>query len=227
MAYKSKNTLFQDGNGATPELFTNVAHLTGVAGPNVTVDPIEATDLDDAAKTFIANVYDGGEVTLELEFMPDDTTHDDLVDKELAGSVDNYQVCFSDVEALAATAVTVSSVNTETDVVTTSAAHYLTTGQPFRFSTTVTLPDGLELLTTYFARRASAETFTAHTTNAGAVANTGKVDIADAGDGTHSVRRGTKWAFAGIVTGVSPTAAINDRLTGSITIKLTASVTIT
>ena len=89
MANKSKDTTFTWNSEV-------IGHITSINGPNVSVDAIETTDLDDVAKTFIANIYDAGEVSLELEYDPADSDHDVLIDDMLAGTARTFIVTFSD-----------------------------------------------------------------------------------------------------------------------------------
>ena len=72
------------------------AHVIGIDGPSMTVDAIETTDLDDTWKTFIANIPDGGEISLELEFEPDDTDHAALFTDFAAGTSRAWAIVFSD-----------------------------------------------------------------------------------------------------------------------------------
>ncbi len=81
-----------------------------------------------------------------------------------------------------------------TDVIqfASKKARMLQTGDGVRVANTGgALPAGLSAATTYYARRSSATTagaaWTLHATLAGAYANTGKVDITDAGTGTHAL----------------------------------------
>lgn len=78
------------------------------------------------------------------------------------------------------------TVDTGTDVATTSTNTY-TTGDPVTVTTTTTLPAPLAINTIYYWRALSTTTGTFHTTSAGAVANTGKVDLTTTGTGTHTV----------------------------------------
>ncbi len=71
----------------------------------------------------------------------------------------------------------------------TLAAHLMETGDgPFQFTTTVTLPAGLVLVTDYWAVKTAAGTFKVATSLANAKAGT-VVDITDAGTGTHTIQR--------------------------------------
>jgi len=223
MAYKSQDTLFQWGDGGSPEAFDNVAAVTGIDGPSLSVDAIETTDLDSSSKTFIANIPDGGEVTLELNYDPGATTHDKLNDYLDAGSVNNFQICFPNLDA---TTVGVSSINTTSEQVTTSTAHGLTAGQPFEFTASAMPTSSPQVAadTTYFADYIDADTFTAHITNQNAVDGASAIDFSDQGTSV-SITRGTKFGFAAIVTGCTPAAQVNDKLTASVTLKVTGAVT--
>jgi hypothetical protein len=104
--------------------------------------------------------------------------------------------------------------------VCTSTAHGLLTGDQVIVSSATTLPAGLAASTYYYARVISANTFTLHSTLAGAVADTGVIDITDTGTGTHTVTlrtnlAGVAGAPSAIITGfrpVVPTPGIAGRL---------------
>lgn len=90
------------------------------------------------------------------------------------------------VSALVETAITgytakaITSIVTATDVITI-AAHGFASGLPVQATTTTTLPAGLELLTTYYVKLLTVDTFQL-------VDDTGAViDITDAGTGTHTL----------------------------------------
>lgn len=74
-----------------------------------------------------------------------------------------------------------------TDIVTTASAHGYATGDAVSVFSGTTLPAPLAATATYFARVLSSTTLTLHTTAAGAVANTGRVDITTTGSGTHNI----------------------------------------
>lgn len=76
-----------------------------------------------------------------------------------------------------------------TDVVTSSGAFSsLVTGQAVTVSSEGTLPAGLSPATLYYVRKTNSNSGTLHATSAGAIANTGLVDITDAGSGTHYIQ---------------------------------------
>lgn len=83
--------------------------------------------------------------------------------------------------------VTISNVNTTSEVITTGV-HGWSTGQPVEFFTTDTLPDPLVAKTIYYINVKSTTTFTVHTTLADAQGDTSAVDLTDSGAGTNTVQ---------------------------------------
>jgi predicted secreted protein len=72
-------TLFKRGNGATPtEVFTTIANVTNISGPERTRDTIEVTSHDSPEqwKEFLGGLKDGGELSLDINYDPSETTHD-------------------------------------------------------------------------------------------------------------------------------------------------------
>lgn len=72
-------TQFQRGNGATPtEVFTTIAKVTSISGPARKRETIDVTthDSPDGWMEFIGSLKDGGEIGLEINYDPTDTTHD-------------------------------------------------------------------------------------------------------------------------------------------------------
>jgi predicted secreted protein len=67
------STLFKTGNGATPEVFTTVAEVTNITPPAMSRDTVDATheESPDGWREFIAGLKDGGEVSLDMNFVPD------------------------------------------------------------------------------------------------------------------------------------------------------------
>lgn len=213
-------TKLQYGDAASPEKFTTVAEIFSIGAPEATDEPIRATTHDSPKEEFInSGCVDEGEVTFEANFINDAT--DTAVRGKLGGAKGNWQLCLPNWGAVTKTFTAAAA----TDIIT-CAAHGLTTGQPVRVSSTTTLPAGLSANTTYWVHWLSSSTFTLHTTNAGAVADTGKVDVTDTGTGTHSLQIGTRTDFAallhlhGVVAG-----GPKDKLVMRATMKITAAVT--
>lgn len=86
-----------------------------------------------------------------------------------------------------ATSYTVSSIDTATDVITFTASHSITNGDPVHVAATTTVPGGLVDTQYYYARSTAADKCTLHPTAGDATANTNIVDITSAGAGTITV----------------------------------------
>ena len=66
---------------------TSVSGIVSFAGPSISADPVDATDLGDTAKPFLhPGIYDPGEVTLELNYDPDVAIHDQMLTDFAAGT---------------------------------------------------------------------------------------------------------------------------------------------
>lgn len=84
---------------------------------------------------------------------------------------------------IALTGAQIASVDTGTDVVTTSSAHGLTSAQPIKFITTGTLPGGLSTGTVYYPSVLSTTTFEVYTDSG----LSSQVDITSSGSGSHEI----------------------------------------
>lgn len=82
---------------------TVVTQILSISGPGISRDTIDSTDADAANdwRTFVASYVDGGEVTIELNFDPDDATQKDAANGLLygfnpSGDPRTYRVTFPD-----------------------------------------------------------------------------------------------------------------------------------
>jgi len=95
-------TLFKVGGGESPtDIYVAVAECTNFSGPGLSVDAVETTHTSSTnrARTFIQGLVDGGEVSVDMNFLPNDSTQDDtagLVSKLLGDTAaTNFQMVFS------------------------------------------------------------------------------------------------------------------------------------
>ena len=97
--------LFQIGNGATPEIFTTVAEVTNISGPGLSLEAVDVTSHGSAGafREKVGGLLDGGEITLDINFVPTGATHKKAVGGLLYNmtqrTVNNYQLQFPDVGA--------------------------------------------------------------------------------------------------------------------------------
>jgi predicted secreted protein len=90
------------GNGTTFKWNTvEVGLVQSVSGPSASVATIETTDISGSAKTFIAGMVDGGEVSLEVSYDPDTAeNHDDMTTDFAAGTAQDWVITFSDTSSI-------------------------------------------------------------------------------------------------------------------------------
>ena len=94
-------TLFKTGNGASPEVFATLAEVTGITPPAMARDTVDASHEESpgAWREFIAGLKDGGEVSLDLNFVPGGSASLSLTGElDLDGplAVKNRQIVFPD-----------------------------------------------------------------------------------------------------------------------------------
>lgn len=94
-------TLFKTGNGAAPEVFATLAEVTSITPPAMARDTVDASHEESpgAWREFIAGMKDGGEVSLELNFVPGGSAAASLTaELDLDGplATKNRQILFPD-----------------------------------------------------------------------------------------------------------------------------------
>jgi len=227
MADTAQGTRFQVGDGATPELYTDLAGVKSISGPSLANPTVDATGLLDMARRKISKqLCECGPVVLGLHFDACSANDQDaLVDKVIAGSGEsNYMVCWSNLDANSMAINNVDTVNDQLDFV---AAHGLHTGQPIRLTTDGALPTSTPQVvvgTTYFAGYTDADSITVHLTNADAVAGANKIDFTAAGASNNNVTFGTKWGFAALVQGATPSGTAGEPLAATLNFEISDSV---
>lgn len=77
-AIKAFATLLKIGDGADPEVFTTVAEVTNIGGPSLSLGTEDVTSHSstDGWREFVATLLDGGEVSIEGNYVPGEATHD-------------------------------------------------------------------------------------------------------------------------------------------------------
>ncbi len=216
-------------DGATPPIYTDIAEVVSMAGPSITREAIDVTHLksDGMCKEFIAGIIDSGELSLDLNNLPDDSSQsgifDDIIETTPANATQDYRMLFPDHFDRSFE----FTVNAGSDI-GLSASHGLLTPQKVQFTTDDTLPDPLALLTDYWIRVETVDvTFSIYPTKADALAETNKIDIIDGGAGTHTLWCQDSFAFSAQPTVHESSASVTDKLALSVTMKLTGAITST
>jgi hypothetical protein len=92
-------TLLKRGDGASPETFTTLAGVTNINPPQLTSDALDVTDHSSGGyKKFIQGLKDGGEVSVDINYDPAETTQkasgSGLLADWQAGTVRNWKISF-------------------------------------------------------------------------------------------------------------------------------------
>ncbi len=100
-AMSAQGTYISKGNGASPEVFTEIAEVATIGGPNETSDEIEVTHLRTVGgyREYLQSFKDGGELPLTLNFIPNNATQDSLTglrSEFQSGAVKNYRITYPD-----------------------------------------------------------------------------------------------------------------------------------
>lgn len=96
-AKPAKNTLFQRGDGATPEVFTTIAEVLSSSGPKENMGTIDVTSQDSEAQEVIPDgLLEAGEVSLEVLFIGADAQQQGLRSDLRAGTLRNFKIVYND-----------------------------------------------------------------------------------------------------------------------------------
>jgi len=138
MAINAFGTQFLMGDGDNPEEFTAVAEVADIQGPNFAKEAIEVTHhgSSNGWRERISGLKDGGEVTLTLNFLPQDPTHDvdtGLLSQLYGDDVNNYQIILPDTDATTITFAAIVTAHTLTEPIDDKLSADVTvmiTGEP-------------------------------------------------------------------------------------------------
>lgn len=96
-------TKLQRGNSdGPPETYTDIGEVIEVTPPNPSRDSVETTHTSNADRwrTFIPGLIDGGELSIEINYVPGSTADDNLQTDLNSATVENYKVLFASGESI-------------------------------------------------------------------------------------------------------------------------------
>lgn len=94
-AIESQGITLQVSTGS-PTSFSNIANVTGFQGPGGSASVIDVTNLSSVAHEKMMGLPDEGQFTLDINFDPDDTTHQTLRDARAARTRTEFKINFTD-----------------------------------------------------------------------------------------------------------------------------------
>lgn len=127
-------TALQRSDMATTPVFTEVANVTNISGPSISraTHDVSAHDSPDGYMEFIGGLRDGGEVSIDLNYDPQDTTHQNFTTTDLdEADPRDYKIVFPDLSEFDFSAVLTSfDVTASFDDKLTGTAAFKITGKP-------------------------------------------------------------------------------------------------
>lgn len=87
-------TLFKAGNGATTESFSTIAEVKSISGPKISLEMLEATHMESPSgfREWLPSFKDGGEVSLQLNFLPSNSGHKAITTDMAARTKRNFKI---------------------------------------------------------------------------------------------------------------------------------------
>lgn len=127
-------TTLQRGDGASPEVFTTIAEVTTIGGPELSSEEVEVTSLDSAGgyKEFVAGLRDGGQITFDCNYIGSDAQQNAIRDN-VGGTTENYRIVWPfspTVTCTVAAQVTGFTMNTEPNSAVTASITLKISGAP-------------------------------------------------------------------------------------------------
>lgn len=96
MTTDTQGTVMKRGDGADPEVFTEVAEITNVAGFGTSRNEVDVTSLNDLFERIKPGLLRGGSVTLNLNHGESETSHVGLRTDHEAATLRNFQIVTTD-----------------------------------------------------------------------------------------------------------------------------------
>lgn len=86
------------GGTASGELFTTIAEITNITGPEMSLETIDATHMEstNGFREYIPSLKDSGELSFDFNFLPADANQTALYDDMLASVRRNFQIVWTD-----------------------------------------------------------------------------------------------------------------------------------
>lgn len=90
-------TTLQVGDGASPEIFSTIAEVLTIGGPEISSEDIEVTNMDSPSgfKEFISGLTDAGAITFDANWIKS-TQQTQVRDDVGAGTARNYRITWPD-----------------------------------------------------------------------------------------------------------------------------------
>lgn len=95
-AIEAQGIVIARGDGATPEVFTTIPGVKSFSGPGGSASVIDVTDLQSTGKEKRMGLQDEGQITLDINYTPDNAVHQALRSDRAARTLRNFKLTFTD-----------------------------------------------------------------------------------------------------------------------------------
>lgn len=95
-ALEGQGVQLQLGNGASPEVFTEICEVKTMNPFTGSAAEIDTTSMCDTAKTFRMGLQDWGNVALTMNFIPKDTQHAELMAAKRDRQTRTFRIVLTD-----------------------------------------------------------------------------------------------------------------------------------
>lgn len=98
IAKNSIGSLFQIGDGASPEVYTTIPECIRITAPNVRFDLHDVTSHDSTGgfREFLPGLADGENATAEVNWVPSNAVHKSIRVDAYAKTLRNFKIVFAD-----------------------------------------------------------------------------------------------------------------------------------
>lgn len=96
MAHESQGVTLERGDGASPEVFTDVAEIISISGPSGSASVIDTSHLGSTFVEKLMGLPDEGQITFECNFKGGDTAQEGLRADRAARTLRNFQITLTD-----------------------------------------------------------------------------------------------------------------------------------
>ena len=95
-ALEAQGMQIKRGSGGSPEVFTAIPEVKSFSGPGGAASVIDVSDLDSTAKEKRMGLRDEGQLSLTINYLPDNTVHDGLRTDRANRTLRNFKMVFTD-----------------------------------------------------------------------------------------------------------------------------------
>jgi hypothetical protein len=128
LAKSTRFTQVQIGDGDDPEDFNTIAEVKSFDGPSSSAGTIDVSSFDSRMVEKIQALADGGELSLDLNFVGSDAGQQELYQLHVNGRKRNYRVVFNDHDDTPTILALEASVSSFKPSGATNAAYQLSVG---------------------------------------------------------------------------------------------------